>query len=84
MHTFSTTRQGYRQMLTWMRSLGELQRAGVELTGSYGARVTPSSTPSAPSSAAFPGRCFSLITERQCEIYAASPLEQKGLPAANM
>jgi transposase len=34
---FATTRQGYRQMLTWMRSFGELQRVGIESTGSYGA-----------------------------------------------
>ena len=34
---FATTRQGYRQMLAWMRSLGEVQRVGVESTGSYGA-----------------------------------------------
>jgi len=26
--SFATTRQGYRQMLTWMRSLGEVQRIG--------------------------------------------------------
>src|SRR5580692_703688 len=36
-HSFTTTRQGYRQMLAWMRSLGDLQRIGVESTGSYGA-----------------------------------------------
>ena len=30
-------RQGYRQMLAWMRSFGELQRIGIESTGSYGA-----------------------------------------------
>ncbi len=35
--SFATTRQGYRQMLAWMRSFGELQRVGVESTGSYGA-----------------------------------------------
>lgn len=35
--SFATTRQGYRQMLAWMRSFGELQRIGVESTGSYGA-----------------------------------------------
>jgi transposase len=35
--SFAATRQGYRQMLTWMRSLGDLQRVGVESTGSYGA-----------------------------------------------
>ena len=34
---FATTRQGYRQTLTWMRSFGELQRIGIESTGSYGA-----------------------------------------------
>ncbi len=34
---FATTRQGYRQMLAWMRSFGDLQRIGVESTGSYGA-----------------------------------------------
>ncbi len=35
--SFATTRQGYRQMLAWMRSFGEVQRVGVESTGSYGA-----------------------------------------------
>lgn len=34
---FSTTRQGYRQMLTWMASFGTVERIGVECTGSYGA-----------------------------------------------
>ena len=34
---FPTTRQGYRQMLAWMLSFGELQRIGIESTGSYGA-----------------------------------------------
>jgi len=28
---------GYRQMLAWMRSFGELQSIGIESTGSYGA-----------------------------------------------
>ena len=35
--SFATTRQGYKQMLTWMRSFGSLQRVGVEATGTYGA-----------------------------------------------
>ena len=35
--SFATTRQGYRQMLAWMRAFGEVQRIGVESTGSYGA-----------------------------------------------
>src|ERR1700722_4426694 len=35
--SFTTTRQGYRQMLAWMRTFGDLQRMGVESTGSYGA-----------------------------------------------
>ena len=34
---FATTRQGYRQMLAWMRSFGDVQRIGIESTGSYGA-----------------------------------------------
>lgn len=34
---FATTRQGYKQMLTWMRSFGQLQRVGIECTGTYGA-----------------------------------------------
>jgi transposase len=34
---FPTTRQGYKQMLAWMRSFGSLQRVGVEATGTYGA-----------------------------------------------
>jgi transposase len=35
--SFATTRHGYRQMLQWMQSFGELQRVGVECTGTYGA-----------------------------------------------
>ena len=35
--SFAATRQGYRQMLAWMRSLGHVQRVGVESTGRYGA-----------------------------------------------
>jgi transposase len=34
---FATTRQGYRQMLSWMQLFGQLQRVGIESTGSYGA-----------------------------------------------
>lgn len=34
---FATTRQGYRQLLAWMRSFGDLQRVGIECSGSYGA-----------------------------------------------
>ncbi len=33
---FSTTRQGYRQMLAWMATFGSVQRIGVECTGTYG------------------------------------------------
>jgi transposase len=36
-NSFVTTRQGYRQMLAWMRSFGQLQHIGIESTGSYGA-----------------------------------------------
>lgn len=39
-HSFSTTRAGYRAMLRWFRSFGELVRVGVEATGSYGAGIT--------------------------------------------
>ena len=35
--SFPTTRQGYRQLLAWMRTFGDLQRVGVESSGSYGA-----------------------------------------------
>jgi transposase len=35
--SFASTRQGYRQMLAWMRGFGELDRIGIESTGSYGA-----------------------------------------------
>lgn len=34
---FATTRHGYKQMLAWMRSFGQLVRIGVEATGTYGA-----------------------------------------------
>lgn len=35
--SFATTRAGYRKLLAWMRSHGNLLRVGVEATGSYGA-----------------------------------------------
>ncbi len=38
--SFSTTRAGYRALLRWMRSFGDVRRAGIEGTGSYGAGVT--------------------------------------------
>jgi transposase len=37
---FPATGRGYRQLLTWMRKLGHLERVGVEGTGSYGAGLT--------------------------------------------
>lgn len=37
--SFATTRQGYRLMLEWMRSFGEIRRVGIEATGTYGAGV---------------------------------------------
>lgn len=35
--SFPTARHGYRLMLAWMRSFGDLQRVGIECSGSYGA-----------------------------------------------
>ena len=37
--TFPATAAGYRDLLRWARSLGPLQRAAVECTGSYGAAL---------------------------------------------
>jgi transposase len=37
---FPTTAAGYRSLLGWARGLGQVQRAGVECTGSYGAGLT--------------------------------------------
>lgn len=37
---FPATAAGYRKLLTWMRSFGELVKIGVEGTGSYGAGLT--------------------------------------------
>lgn len=34
---FTTTRHSYKQMLTWMRSFGELTCVGIECTRTYGA-----------------------------------------------
>jgi Transposase len=42
--SFATTRQGYRQMLAWMRSFGVLQRIGIESTGSYAPLSPPTFT----------------------------------------
>ena len=38
--SFATTRAGYRAMLAWFRSYGEVIRVGVEQTGTYGAGLT--------------------------------------------
>ncbi len=35
---FATTRTGYRQLVSWLRSYGELTLVGVEGTGSYPCR----------------------------------------------
>lgn len=37
--SFSTTRAGYRALVRWMRSFGDVRRVGVEGTGSYGAGI---------------------------------------------
>lgn len=37
---FPTTRQGYRQLESWARSLGDVLRVGVERSGSYGSGLT--------------------------------------------
>lgn len=37
---FPATAQGYRDLLTWTRSHGQVHAAGVESTGSYGAGLT--------------------------------------------
>ena len=38
--SFATTRQGYRQLESWARSLGDVLRVGVECSGSYGSGLT--------------------------------------------
>lgn len=38
--SFSTTRAGYRSLVGWMRTFGDVRKVGVEGTGSYGAGVT--------------------------------------------
>jgi len=38
--SFAASRAGYRQLLAWLRSHGELDRVGVESTGSYAAGLT--------------------------------------------
>jgi len=35
-HSFSTTRAGYRALVKWLRTFGEVAKIGVEGTGSYG------------------------------------------------
>jgi transposase len=38
--SFPTTAAGYRQLLAWLRSFGELKTVGIEGTGSYGVGLT--------------------------------------------
>ncbi|MFB7584003.1 IS110 family transposase, partial [Streptomyces hydrogenans] len=37
---FPATTQGYRALLTWLGTFGQVQAVGVECTGSYGAGLT--------------------------------------------
>jgi transposase len=37
---FQTTPPGYRALLSWLRGYGELERVGIEGTGTYGAALT--------------------------------------------
>jgi D-arabinose 1-dehydrogenase-like Zn-dependent alcohol dehydrogenase len=37
---FSTTPRGYRALLSWLGSFGQLERVGVEGTGAYGAALS--------------------------------------------
>ncbi len=37
---FPTTAAGYRQLLSWMRTFGQLDRVGVEGTGTYGVSLS--------------------------------------------
>jgi transposase len=37
---FSTTRAGYRALVRWLRSFGDVRLVGIEGTGSYGAGIT--------------------------------------------
>src|SRR3546814_1127596 len=46
---FPTTRHGYKQMITWMRTFGRIERVGVECTGSYGAGRSEEHTSALPS-----------------------------------
>ena len=39
--SFPTTIGGYRQLLAWLRGYGQLDKVGVEGTGSYGAALAP-------------------------------------------
>ena len=39
-HSFSTTRAGYRALIRWARTFGDILRIGVEGTGSYGTGIT--------------------------------------------
>lgn len=38
--SFTTGERGYEQLLSWMRSIGDVAKVGVEGTGSYGAGLT--------------------------------------------
>jgi transposase len=43
---FPTTAAGYRRLVGWMRSFGELDQVGVEGTGTYGCRWPATCVPS--------------------------------------
>ena len=55
-----TNRAGYLKLLTWARSLGNVRRAGVEGTGTYGAGLARLLREQGIESARFFRRLFSL------------------------
>jgi hypothetical protein len=48
--SFPTTPAGYRRLLTWLRSHGQIAAVGVEGTGSYGAALARHLTEVTPAS----------------------------------
>ena len=42
---FPTTAAGYRRLLAWMRTFGELDQVGIEGTGTYGVSLRPGTCP---------------------------------------
>jgi hypothetical protein len=77
---FRVTEGGYRALLEWMRSFGELAKVGMEGTGAYGAGLARRFSSTSP----IPGAFLTAPNSAPCETLPASPWKPRPRPSGAM